>query len=33
MSMVRLLREMLVMEAKDKEFLLNNITRVTESRK
>jgi hypothetical protein len=32
-SVVRLLREMLVMESKDKEFLLNSITRVNESRK
>ncbi|XP_069692484.1 transmembrane channel-like protein 7 isoform X2 [Periplaneta americana] len=30
MSMVRLLREMLVLEAKDKEFLLSSISKVTE---
>ena len=32
-KMVHRLREMLVLEAKDKEFLLNSIARVTESRK
>jgi hypothetical protein len=31
--MVFRLREMLALEAKDKEFLLNSIARVTESRK
>jgi hypothetical protein len=30
--MVHLLREMLVLEAKDKEFLLNSISKVTEGR-
>lgn len=30
--MVKLLKEMLQMEAKDKEFLLSNITRVTDGK-
>jgi hypothetical protein len=30
--MVRLLREMLVLEAKDKEFLLNSISQVADGR-
>jgi hypothetical protein len=32
-SMVRLLREMLAVEGKDKEFLLNSIAGITERRK
>lgn len=30
--MVKLLKEMLQLEAKDKEFLLSNITRITEGK-
>lgn len=31
-AMVKLLKEMLYLEAKDKEFLLTNITRVTQGK-